>query len=71
MFSDPKYSFSVCPKNFFLLQFKINIFHQIQPIYNVYSVDMSWTFLKIFAEKHYSAAHKYITHIHNLALLRI
>ena len=35
MFSDPKYSISVCPKNFFLLQSKINIFHQIQPNYTI------------------------------------
>ena len=35
MFSDPKYSFSVCQKKFFLIQSKVNIFHQIQPKYNV------------------------------------
>ena len=33
MFSDPKYNFSVCQKFFYLIQFKINIFHQIQPNY--------------------------------------
>ena len=31
MFSDPKHSFSVGEKNFFLIQSKVNIFHQIQP----------------------------------------
>ena len=31
MFSDPKYSFSICPKIFFVIQSKVNIFHQIQP----------------------------------------
>ena len=31
MFSDPKYSFSVCQKNNFVIQSKVNIFHQIQP----------------------------------------
>ena len=34
MFSDPKYSFSVCQKNFFLIQSKVNIFHQIQPMHS-------------------------------------
>ena len=34
MFSDPKYSFSVCQKFFFLIQSKVNIFHQIQPSYD-------------------------------------
>ena len=33
MFSDPKYSFSVCQQNFFLIQSKI--FHQIQPTYSL------------------------------------
>ena len=33
MFSDPKYSFLVCQKEFFLIQSKVNIFHQIQPSY--------------------------------------
>ena len=33
MFSDPKYSFSVCQKKFCLIQSKVNIFHQIQPNY--------------------------------------
>ena len=33
MFSDPKYSFPVCQKFFFLIQSKVNIFHQIQPRY--------------------------------------
>ena len=36
MFSDPKYSFSVCPKKKFVLQSKVNIFHQIQPMYKSY-----------------------------------
>ena len=31
MFSDPKYNFSVCQKIFYLIQSKVNIFHQIQP----------------------------------------
>ena len=31
MISDPKYNFSVCPKKNFVLQSKVNIFHQIQP----------------------------------------
>ena len=33
MFSDPKYSFSVCQQEIFLIQSKVNIFHQIQPTY--------------------------------------
>ena len=32
MFSDPKYSLSVCQKYFFVVSKKVNIFHQIQPI---------------------------------------
>ena len=35
MFSDPTYSFSVCQKKKFVLQSKINIFHQIQPNYDL------------------------------------
>ena len=31
MFSDQKYSFSVRQKKYFVLQSKVNIFHQIQP----------------------------------------
>merc|ERR1712218_604212 len=31
MFSDPKYSLSVCQKYFFVVSKKVNIFHQIQP----------------------------------------
>ena len=34
MFSDPKYIFPVCQKKIFLIQSKVNIFHQIQPNYN-------------------------------------
>ena len=38
MFSDPKYNFSVCQKKFYLIQSKVNIFHQIQPSYDSFSV---------------------------------
>ena len=31
MFRVPKYSFSVCQKKLFVIQSKVNIFHQIQP----------------------------------------
>ena len=34
MFSDRKYSFSVCQKRIFVIQSKVNIFHQIQPSHN-------------------------------------
>ena len=37
MFSDPKYSFSVCQKKIFFIQSKVNIFHQIQPKYATYT----------------------------------
>ena len=33
MFSDPKYSFSVCQKYFFVISKKVNIFHRIEPSY--------------------------------------
>ena len=33
MFSDPKYSFSVCQKYFFSVSKKVSIFHRIQPTY--------------------------------------
>ena len=33
MFSDPKYSFSVCQKYFFSVSKKVSIFHRIQPKY--------------------------------------
>ena len=33
MFSDPKYSFSVCQKYFFVISKKVNIFHRIEPTY--------------------------------------
>ena len=35
MFSDPKYSFSVCQKYFFSVSKKVSIFHRIQPTYFV------------------------------------
>ena len=38
MFSDPKYSFSVCQKYFFVISKKVNIFHRIQPNYDNYNV---------------------------------
>ena len=41
MFSDPKYSFSVCPKIFFLFQSKVNIFHQIQPTHITFQFAVS------------------------------
>ena len=31
MFNDPKYSFSVGQKKFFVVQSKVSIFHRIQP----------------------------------------
>ena len=34
MFSDPKYSFSVCQKYFFVISKKVNIFHRIEPIHS-------------------------------------
>ena len=34
MFSDPKYSFSVCQKYFFTVSKKVNIFHHSQPTDN-------------------------------------
>ena len=33
MFSDQKYSFSVCQKYFFVISKKVNIFHRIEPTY--------------------------------------
>ena len=38
MFRVPKYSFSVCQKKLFVIQSKVNIFHQIQPTYSTISL---------------------------------
>ena len=61
MFSDPKDSFSVCQKNFFLIQSKVNIFHQIQPRYipNVRSITLQLGQNKFIKEdcKQYSAVY--------------
>ena len=35
MFSDPKYSFSVCQKYFFVISKKVNFFHRIEPNYRL------------------------------------
>ena len=37
MFSDPKHSFSVCQKYFFVVSKKVNIFHHSQPIHVGYT----------------------------------
>ena len=36
MFSNPKYNFSVHQKYFFVVQYKVSIFHRIQPMHMAY-----------------------------------
>ena len=41
MFSDPKYSFSVCQKYFFAVSKKVDIFHHSQPKYTGFYVNIT------------------------------
>ena len=47
MFSDPKYSFSVCQKYFFSVSKKVSIFHRIQPMHRAYNRKFSSTYVYI------------------------